>query len=153
MAEKVRLRLFRDNRTLEIILSASELQSYKRTGRSVRGFDNAIWERKRENAVLPGTFAIFPLNQEIKHRLLGTGNQLLLKPALLTRRGALASGRTTPTPMTPTCGEERTCSCRLFLPPATFFATIRTGWHTPPLLLNSALRCCPRDFMRLTPHR
>ena len=57
MAEKARL--FRDNRALEVILSTSEPQSHKRIGRSVRGFDNAIWERERENIVLAGTFAKF----------------------------------------------------------------------------------------------
>ena len=51
--------LFHDNRALGLILSSLEPQSHKRIGRSIRGFDNAIWERERENAVLAGTFAKF----------------------------------------------------------------------------------------------
>ena len=47
-------------------------------------------------------------------------NKLLAEASLFDQvYGALPSGRTTPTPMTPICGEERTCSGRLFLPPAT----------------------------------
>lgn len=35
-----------------------------------------------------------------------------------------------------------------------YLATIRTGWHTLPLLLiNPALRHRPREFMRVTPRR
>ena len=54
MAEKVRL--FLDHRALELILTTSEPQWHKCIGQSVRGFDNAIWERERENAVLAGRF-------------------------------------------------------------------------------------------------
>ena len=75
MTEKARL--FHDNRALELImLSTSAPQSHKRIGRSIRGFDNAIWERERENAVLAGTFAKFSQNPEMKHHLLGTGNKV-----------------------------------------------------------------------------
>ena len=42
---------------------------------------------------------------------------------------------------------------QIVLPSATSFATIPTGWHTRPLLLNSALRYCPKEFIKLTPHR
>ena len=68
-------RLFHDHRALELILSTSEPQSHKRIGRNVRGFDNAIWERELENAVLAGTFVKFSQNPEMKHHLLGTGNK------------------------------------------------------------------------------
>ena len=69
--------LFHGNRALDLILSTLEPQSHKRIGRSIRGFDNAIWERERENAVLAGTLAKFSQNSEMKHHLLGTGNKLL----------------------------------------------------------------------------
>ena len=59
MAEKARLRLFRDNRTLEIILSTSELQSHKRTGRSVPGFDNAIWDGNAKTPLSPELLPFF----------------------------------------------------------------------------------------------
>ena len=81
MAEKARL--FHDHRALELILSTSEPQSRKRVGRSVRSFDNAIWERERGYAVLAGAFAKFSQNPEMKHHLLGTGsNKLLPEPSL-----------------------------------------------------------------------
>ena len=39
---------------------------------SVRGVDNVIWERERENTVFSGTFAKFSQSPEMKHHLLGT---------------------------------------------------------------------------------
>ena len=55
--------------------------------------------------------------------------------------------------MTEACGEERACPGKIFLPFPTSFATTRTGRRTPPLLLNSVLRCRSREFVRLTPRR
>ena len=77
MTEKARL--FHDHRVLEYIMSTSEPQSHKRIGRSVQGLDNAIWERKRQNAALARTFAKFSQNPEMKHHSLGTGNERLAK--------------------------------------------------------------------------
>ena len=54
MAKKARF--FHNHRALELILSTPEPQSHKRIERSIRDFDNAIWERERENAILAGTF-------------------------------------------------------------------------------------------------
>ena len=75
MAEKAHL--FHEHRALELILSTSEAQSHKGIKRSVRGFDNAVWERERENDVLAGTVAKFSQNPGTKHHLLGTGNKIL----------------------------------------------------------------------------
>ena len=67
MAEKARF--FHDHRALKLILSTSEPQSHKRIGRSVRGFDKAIWERQRENAVLAGTLPSFRKTRRVNTTL------------------------------------------------------------------------------------
>ena len=68
MAEKARL--FQDRRTGEIIGSSSDSNAHKRIGRGVRNFDNAVWDRVREDAVLAGNFAKFSQNPTIKHHIL-----------------------------------------------------------------------------------
>ena len=60
----------------------------------------------------------------------------MLGGATIGRLWGIASGRTTPTPMTPACGEELTCSSRPFLPSAISFAILRIGRQTPPLRLK-----------------
>ena len=151
MAEKARR--FHDHRALELILSTSQLQSHKLIGRSVRGFENAIWVVNAKKPFSLGLLSIFRKTQRLHTTFWVLVTNFKLKAALLTRCGKLASARMTPMPMIPTCGEGRTCSGRLVLPSATNYATVRTGWHTPPLLLSSPLRYCPRGFTRLTPHR
>ena len=67
----------------------------------------------------------------MKRHLLDIGSELLSKPSHFDPvYEAFASRRTISTPMTPACGEEITCSGRLFLPSAASFATVRTGEHT-----------------------
>ena len=69
-------RLCHDNHALKLMLSTSEPQSHERIGWSVRGFDNAIWERECQNAVISGAFAKFSQHPEMKLHLLGTGIKL-----------------------------------------------------------------------------
>ena len=78
-------------------------------------------------------------------------SRLLAEASPLDRCEALVSGRTTTTPITPACGEEMACSGRLFLPFVKSFATIRTDWHTPPLLLNFCTPTSSEKFHEITP--
>ena len=57
MAEKARL--FQDCRAEELNMSSPDPSTHKRIGRGVRNFDNAVWDRVREGAVLAGNFAQF----------------------------------------------------------------------------------------------
>ena len=82
-----------DNRAPEFILDTSEPQSHKHIGRSVRGFDNTIWEREREKNVLAEIFSTFSQSPEM------TGIKLLAEASPFDHVcGALASGRTTRRP-------------------------------------------------------
>ena len=92
MAEKARL--FRDRRTEELIMSSPDPSAHKRIDRGVRNFDNAVWDRVREDPVVARNFAKVSQNPNMKQHLLSTGTIFLLRPALLTPCGASASGRT-----------------------------------------------------------
>ena len=54
MAEKAHL--FQDRPVEEINISSPDPRADKRIGQGVRNFDNAIWDRVREDLVLTGTF-------------------------------------------------------------------------------------------------
>ena len=53
MAEKARL--FRDRRTEELIMSSPDPSAHKCISRGVRNFDNTVWDRVREDALLADT--------------------------------------------------------------------------------------------------
>ena len=94
---------------------------------------------KRENSILAGTSAEFLQSPAMKRRLLNAVISYYPKPGLSTPCGALVSKRMTPTLIIPACGEQSTCSGKLFLPSTIPFATMPTGRDTPPLFLNYAL--------------
>ena len=75
MAEKTRL--FQGPGAEELIYVLDRPARCKRIGRGVRNFDNAIWDRVREDAVLADTFAKFSQNPTMKQHLLNTGAILL----------------------------------------------------------------------------
>ena len=75
MAQKARL--FQDRRPEELIMSTPDPSAHERIGRGVRNFDNAVWDRVREDAVLAGNFAKFSQNPTMKHNLLSTGTKKL----------------------------------------------------------------------------
>ena len=53
------------------------------SGRGVRNFDSAVWDREKQNAVLSGNYAKFTQNPAMKHHLLSTGNKHLAKASAL----------------------------------------------------------------------
>ena len=71
MAEKSRL--FQDRRAEELNMSSPDPSTHKRICQGVRNFDNAVWDRVREDAVLAGNFAKFSQNPTMKQYLLSTG--------------------------------------------------------------------------------
>ena len=90
MAEKARL--FQDRRAEELIISSPDPRVHKRIGQGVRNFYKVIWDRVREDAVLPGTFANFSLNPATKQHVLSTGSKHLAEISPLTPCGALVFG-------------------------------------------------------------
>ena len=78
MAEKAGL--FQDCRTEELTMSSADPNTHKRIGRGVRNFDNAVWGRVREDAVLAANFAKFSQKPTMKHHLLSTGTERVADP-------------------------------------------------------------------------
>ena len=67
MAEEVRL--FKDRRAVELIMSSPDPSTHKRIGRGVCNFASAVWDREKQNAVLSGNYAKFTQNPAMKHHL------------------------------------------------------------------------------------
>ena len=108
MAEKAGL--FQDCRTEELTMSSADPNTHKRIGRGVRNFDNAVWGRVREDAVLAANFAKFSQKPTMKHHLLSTGTNVLAEASpfdLSTPCGASISGRTTARPVIPAGGQGK----------------------------------------------
>ena len=145
-----RLAFFRTTAQGERIMASPNPRKHKRLGRGVHNFDCVIWDRVREDAVLTGPFAKFAQNPVMKQHLLSTGTKIL---ALSTPCGALVSGKTTSRPKTPLGDVGKKCSGKLFIPFATPFAQVRSGWHTPPPPIDFAFRPSPGEFMRFHQRR
>lgn len=71
MAEKARL--FGDEDARARILSSGEPREQKHLGRTVRGFDEAVWGKARYQVVLRGTIEKYRQNHELRSLLLATG--------------------------------------------------------------------------------
>ena len=70
-------RLFGDDDTLRKILHASSPVTHKELGRKVRGFDESVWARERENVVVTASYYKFSQNPRFLRHLLDTGDLTL----------------------------------------------------------------------------
>lgn len=77
MAEKARL--FGDEEHLAAILAARHPGEAKRLGRAVRGFDEAVWDRRRFGIVVEGSVAKFSAHPPLRAFLLATGSRVLVE--------------------------------------------------------------------------
>ena len=75
MAQKAKL--FHDARAYTAILKATNPKECKRLGREVKPFDAATWDKVRYKVLLAGVRAKFSQNEELKKKLLATGNAIL----------------------------------------------------------------------------
>ena len=83
MASKARL--FDDAVTLERILAAPHPKQAKDLGRSVAGFEEAVWLAHRFEYVVAGNLAKFSQNPELADFLLGTGMRVLVEASPVDR--------------------------------------------------------------------
>jgi ribA/ribD-fused uncharacterized protein len=77
MAEKARV--FGDLETLGKILAAGSPRAQKALGRQVRGFDGAVWDSVCRGIVYRGSLAKCEQNEQLKSRLLGTGEKVIVE--------------------------------------------------------------------------
>jgi len=71
--------LFGDMAAAAKILAASHPRDHKALGRSVSGYDDAIWSERRGRIVAHGCYAKFSQNQVLREALLATGETLLVE--------------------------------------------------------------------------
>ena len=83
MAAKARL--FGDAATLERILAAGHPKQAKDLGRSVAGFDEAVWLAHRFDFVVAGNQAKFSQHPDLAGFLLGTGQRVLVEASPVDR--------------------------------------------------------------------
>src|SRR5262245_33891374 len=83
MAEKARL--FGDEATRRAIVDAGAPGKAKALGRSVSGFDEALWEQHRFDIVVRGNLAKFGQNVELRDYLLETGTKVLVEASPVDR--------------------------------------------------------------------
>lgn len=77
MAQKALL--FEDRRSFEIIVSNPDPAKAKENGRTVNGFDQAIWESRRYQIVRQGNIHKFQQNTTLGQDLIATGSKVLVE--------------------------------------------------------------------------
>ncbi len=83
MAEKARL--FDDAEAEARVLAADTPKEAKALGRSVRGFDGAVWERERFDVVVRGNLGKFGQNPHLGQFLERTGDAVLVEASPVGR--------------------------------------------------------------------
>lgn len=70
-------KLFGDDNAWNALVLAEEPKAHKQLGRSVKGFDRAIWEHEYLSIALTGSYAKFSPNSSMRDHLLATGTKRL----------------------------------------------------------------------------
>eukprot|EP01089_Gocevia_fonbrunei_P023363 TRINITY_DN981_c0_g1_i1.p1 TRINITY_DN981_c0_g1~~TRINITY_DN981_c0_g1_i1.p1 ORF type:complete len:178 (-),score=31.46 TRINITY_DN981_c0_g1_i1:54-587(-) len=83
MAEKARL--FKDEDTREKILAKASPKAHKALGRSVKNFDQTVWEENAVKIVAQGNRYKFNQHPELKQKLLNTGDRILVEASPLDK--------------------------------------------------------------------
>jgi len=80
MCEKARL--FNDEEALNKILQAYHPNQMKRIGRTIKNFDNNIWDKHKMQIVKIANLAKFSQNSKLKKYLINTEDKILVKNVL-----------------------------------------------------------------------
>lgn len=73
---------FGDNNIAKLILATKDVSCIKELGRKVTGYDDSYWNGIRQIIVYQGLLEKFKQNDELKRRLLQTGNATLAECAV-----------------------------------------------------------------------
>ena len=76
---------FNDRGSADRILETDDVAEIKALGRGVSGYDDHYWNGVRQVIVYEGLVAKFSQNEDLKERLLGTGNDILAECAVKDR--------------------------------------------------------------------
>lgn len=77
MAQKANL--FNDNKSFEKIMIATKPAEMKKLGRRVKGFDDSIWLKHRNQILFDGLVAKFIQNSSLLKLLIDTKNKILVE--------------------------------------------------------------------------
>lgn len=77
--------LFNDVTTAKKIMNTQDVARIKALGREVKHFNEQEWNKHKECIVLNGLYAKFTQNEELKKKLLDTGDNLLAECAVKDR--------------------------------------------------------------------
>lgn len=71
--------LFKDIRIKHQIIKEHNPKNIKKLGREVKNFNNETWNKYKEFVIYQGNLLKFSANEELKTRLLNTGNKVLIE--------------------------------------------------------------------------
>ncbi|MBQ8175832.1 MAG: NADAR family protein [Oscillospiraceae bacterium] len=74
--------LFNDTEIMQEILSTDNVGKIKMLGRSVKNYDETMWNGVRQIVVYEGLFAKFSQNESLREKLLATENDILAECAV-----------------------------------------------------------------------
>ena len=76
---------FNDLDTAAQIMNTTDVRQIKQLGRLVSGYDDRVWNGVRQIIVFEGLMAKFSQNQDLKEKLLATGDSVLAECAVNDR--------------------------------------------------------------------
>lgn len=71
--------LFKDDKIKQKIIQEINPKNIKKLGREVKNFNNETWNRYKEFIVYQGNLLKFSSNEDLKEKLLNTGNKVLIE--------------------------------------------------------------------------
>ncbi|WP_312271599.1 NADAR family protein [Pseudomonas sp.] len=89
-------KLFKDDAAAERILAAEHPRAHKNLGRSVSGYNDAIWNSRRLSIVTHGCYAKFTQNEDLLQALLETGETMLVEASPYDRVWGVGLGENDP---------------------------------------------------------
>ena len=73
---------FQDKKMADKILQTEDVAQIKKLGRDVKGYDENFWNGVRQIVVYEGLLAKFSQNHDLKEKLIGTDNAILVECAV-----------------------------------------------------------------------
>lgn len=76
---------FNDGDMQERIMATTDASRIKEYGRMVKGYNNTVWNGMRQIIIYEGLYAKYSQNEDLKERLLATGDTMLAECAVNDR--------------------------------------------------------------------
>ncbi len=74
--------LFNDTDIANKVLNTTDVREIKALGREVKGFNDSIWDKNKEDIVFNGCYNKFSQNNELREKLLNTKDAILAECAV-----------------------------------------------------------------------